>query len=121
MITGNVSGLEPRISVALLAPGKGRLQVEFVVDTGFSGYLTLPAAAIAALGFPYSYELSAKLADDSSADVDVHTATVNWDGQELEIDVLAMGTRPLLGTSLLAGFDVNIQFADGGQVVAERI
>jgi clan AA aspartic protease len=97
------------------------LTIEFVVDTGFAGALTLPPTAIASLGLPFVERISASLADSSTTFVDAYAATIVWDGEEREVAILATGDRPLLGTLLLDGFDLQIQFMDGGLLTLERI
>jgi len=97
------------------------VQIVFVVDTGFAGFLTLPPPAVAALGLPFLHDLAANLADDTSIRVDVHSAMILWDGEEREVPVLALGRRPLLGTSLLDGNEAIIQFADGGMLTVEPL
>ena len=100
-------------------PGQPDLQIECVIDTGFEGALTLPHAAVAALDLPYLTELAANLADDSDIHVDVHVATILWNGREREIAVLALGQRPLVGTALLAEHHLAVDFADGGAVLID--
>jgi clan AA aspartic protease len=107
--------------VAFRLANQPDVKIEFVVDTGFEGFLTLPPPAVAALGLPYLHDLSAKLADDNSIRVDVRSATIVWDGEEYEVTVLALGQRPLLGTSLLDGNEACIQFTDGGLVTIDRL
>ncbi len=121
MITGRVIGLQARIDVIFRLPGQPDLGIECVVDTGFEGALTLPAAAVAALKLPYLGQLDAHLADNSRARVPVHEATIVWDGQETQVAVLAMGNRPLIGTALLDGFNLNADFADNGPLVLQRL
>ena len=43
------------------------------------------------------------------------------DGRELDVDILSTGERPLLGTMLLDGHDLTIQFAEGGAVTIELL
>ena len=50
MISGHVKGLQARVGVTLHLPDQSGLEIEFVVDTGFEGALTLPPTAVAALG-----------------------------------------------------------------------
>jgi clan AA aspartic protease len=102
MIAGQVDGREPRVTVTLLNGGQA-LAIEFVVDTGFNGYLTLPPAAVTALGLPFLYHIFANFADDRSEQVAVHEARIRWHEAEREVEVLATGRRPLLGTLLLLG------------------
>jgi clan AA aspartic protease len=116
LINGKVTALQACIGVTFLLPERADLVIEFVVDTGFEGSLTLPPAAIAALGLPYLTDLNANLANDANVRVDVHVATIVWDGQEREVAVLAMGKRPLLGTALLQGHHLGADFTEDGTV-----
>lgn len=116
MIAGRVDGLQPRVNVAFRVAGQPDLLVECVVDTGFEGALTLPAAAVASLGLPYLAEISANLADDTDIRADVYVATIGWNGADHDVALLALGGRPLLGTALLDGHHLAVDFIDGGAV-----
>lgn len=121
MIQGRMNGLQPQIKVLFRRVNQPDLEIEFVVDTGFEGALTLPPAAVAAMGLPFFQEMDANLADDQSVKADVHVATIVLDGHELDVLVLAMGRRPLLGTALLAGKELVAQFADKGLVTVDDV
>ena len=121
MTQGIVRDLQARVQVVFRLPGQPNLAVECVVDTGFAGALTLSPDAISALGLPFFQEIDANLADDSDVKTAVHLATILWDGRELEIAVLAMGRRPLLGTALLDGKRLCADFVGDGQVVIESL
>jgi clan AA aspartic protease len=121
MISGNVVGLQARVGVALRVPGQPEIEIEFVIDTGYEGDLTLPPAAVAALNLPVSRVLFANLADDSNALVSVHVATILWNGVERDVEVLALGWRPLLGTALLEDHNLNADFVDGGSVALQPL
>ncbi len=121
MTRGNVRDLQARVKVAFRLPGRPDLAVECVVDTGFAGALTLSPDAIAALGLPFFQEIDANLANDADVKTAVHIATIFWDGRELEVAVLAMGRRPLLGTALLNGRRLWVDFVEEGQVVVEAL
>jgi clan AA aspartic protease len=118
---GTVVSLQPRLGVTFRFANRPDLQIEFVLDTGFEGALTLLPSAVAALGLPPYTQLAAKLADGSSVSVDVHTADIVWDGQVIQIAVLAMSGQPLLGTALLSGFSLNVDFVDRGSLVLTRL
>lgn len=120
MIRGRVVGLEARVNVTFRLPGQPGLAIEFIVDTGFAGALTLPPDAITALGLPFHQRITSRLADGSRKMTDVYRATVEWDGAVLNVAVLAMGNPPLLGTSLLAGYNLSIDFLDRGDVQIQR-
>lgn len=51
---------------------------------------------------------------------DVYRATIDWDGALVDVAVLAIGDRPLLGTALLDGFNLNIEFSARGVVLIQR-
>ena len=51
------------------------------MDTGYSGFLTLPITLVAELGLPFAYVGWAFLANDDEVAFDVHDVTVIWDGQ----------------------------------------
>ena len=96
--------------------GRPNLAIEFVVDTGFDGFLSLPMVAIVLLGLPFDQRVIANLADGRSERVDLFRATIVWEGNDRAVTVLALGQRPLLGTALLDGHDLAIRFVDGGSV-----
>lgn len=121
MIVGAVSDLQGRVNVTFRQSGHPDLQLECVVDTGFEGALTLPASAVAALRLPYLTELTANLADNTSVRTDVHVATIVWAGVERDVAVLALGQRPLLGTALMDGYHLGIDFAEGGKITIEPL
>ena len=118
-MTGSYAGHQARIELSFRLPNRPDLGIEFVIDTGFEGFLTLPPAAVSALGLPYVRTLIANLADGSSIRTDVHEATILWHGNEQVVDVLALGKRPLLGTMLMDGSEAVIQFTDGGLVAID--
>jgi clan AA aspartic protease len=91
------------------------------LDTGFAGFLTLPADAIAQLGLSYVGVQPSTLADNSRTFLAIYRLTVLWDDEDREIDVLELEGAPLLGMSLLEGCDVRIQAVDGGLITIERL
>jgi clan AA aspartic protease len=121
MIRGTVTGLQARVEVVFRLPNSRSVGIEFVVDTGFEGALTLPPAAVAALGLSPYTTLTANLANNSRITAPVHRATILWNGREVDVAVLAMGVRPLLGTALLDGFNLNADFADNGDVTLRHL
>ncbi len=61
--------------------------VEAVVDTGYTGFLTLPPDLIAALRLPFRRRSSAVLGDGRVAFFNVHEATILWDNELRRIPV----------------------------------
>ena len=76
MITGNVIDLHALIKITFCLADGSRRDIEFVVDTGFTGYLTLPPKDVAALGLPFAYRTRAYLADPSEIRLPVHVGTI---------------------------------------------
>ncbi|UFP93622.1 clan AA aspartic protease [Gloeobacter morelensis] len=120
MIHGHVVGLQMRVNVPFRLPAQPDVAIEFVIDTGFQGELTLPRAAVAALGLSAFQQIVANLADGRNVRTAAHLATILWDGVEREVAVLALGARPLLGTGLLQGYALHTRFIDGAAVIIEK-
>jgi len=120
-MTGRVEGRHALLPVTFRVSGQADLTIEFVVDTGFTDYLTLPPAAIAALGLPFLHQVAADLADDSTVQMAVHVATVLWNDAVREVPVLATGRRPLLGTAMLEEQELVAQFRENGLVTVEDL
>jgi clan AA aspartic protease len=121
MITGKVSGRRALLSVPIRQHGRPDLTIEFMIDTGFSGFLSLPPATIVTLQLPLLNRMRAEIADGSSIWVPVYRATILWNGAEIETRVLAMGRRPLLGTGLLSDHELVAQFRDGGALTVDPL
>jgi clan AA aspartic protease len=95
--------------------------VDTVIDTGFSGFLTLPFDIISALGLSWVGRDVATLGDGTSCTFEVYTVIVIWDGQYREIYVNESETVPLIGMRLLRGYDLWIQTIEGGTVMIEAL
>lgn len=119
MIAGYVADRRALVPVTFRLLGRPDLIIEFVVDTGFVGFLTLPHAAVLAMGLPYLHHTSAGLADDNQVQIPVYEATIVWEGTERAVRVLAMGRRPLLGTSLLDDRELRVLFREGSPVIID--
>lgn len=118
---GTVVGLQARLGVVLCPQGSSEIEIEFVIDTGFEGFLTLPPAVIAELELPYIAKIQANLADNSSITTNVYAVTIVWNGVERDVVVLGMGRRPLIGTGLLEDYHLSIDFCEGGTVLVDDI
>jgi clan AA aspartic protease len=120
VIEGVVNAAYEAVVSLPLQGADGRTQeIEAVVDTGYTGFLTLPFTLVDELGLPFAYVGRAFLANDDEVEFDVHDVTVLWDGQPREVRAAATGSTPLVGMILLDGHDLNIQVRDGGRVVIQ--
>lgn len=96
-----------------------RQVVDTVIDTGFSGFLSLPSAIITTLYLPWSASDIVTLGDGSETLFDLYTASVIWDGLDRIIDVAASDADPLVGMGLLYAFKLQIEAVEGGYVTIE--
>ena len=120
MITGTVSAeLEARIELELQGAGGQSRRIDAILDTGFTGFLTLSPALLTALGAPWVYRQEGMLADGSIQVFDVHAVTVLWDGRPRTVEVEAIDADPLLGMALLEGHDLHVAVVAGGAVTIQ--
>ena len=63
--------------------------VEAIIDTGFNGFLTLPAALISNLALPFMGITQATLGDGTKVRMDVYETTLLWDNQKRVVLALA--------------------------------
>jgi clan AA aspartic protease len=122
VISGKVNArAEAVIPISILASDGIAIEVNAILDTGFTGSLTLPDALIASLGLSRRAGSTANLADGSSKSFGVYAAQVEWDGSLREVLVFAMGGEGLLGMRLLDGYDLRIEIRDGGVVELKKL
>ena len=120
MIQGVVNAAYEAVVALHLQGSEGPTRdIEAVVDTGYSGFLTLPTPLVAELGLPFAYMGQAFLANDAEVHFDVHDVTVLWDGQPRQIKADATGSTPLVGMLLLDRHSLHIDVEDGGRVVIQ--
>lgn len=117
---GRVEFLHALLPVAFRLEDQSEQTIEFVIDTGFTGELSLPLFVVNSLGLSYIEDISANLADDQTVRIPIYEAVILWNGVERDVRILATGRRPLLGTALLEGYEFVAQFAEGGLVTVEE-
>jgi clan AA aspartic protease len=121
MIAGKMKGDEGRVRLKIRgARGKTR-EIEAVIDTGYTGALTLPSEIIVALGLRWQSLDRGILADGSECLFDVFEAKVDWDGKVRRILVDEADTEPLLGMRLLRGYELRMQVRWRGKVTIKRL
>ncbi len=84
------------------------IDVDCVIDTGFTASLTLSKAMVSQLGLVRQSGGSALLADGSTRPFDVFTADIEWDGSWQPVVVSCVGDEPLVGMRLLSGYTLRI-------------
>ncbi|MFM2314306.1 MAG: hypothetical protein RLZZ04_3582 [Cyanobacteriota bacterium] len=119
MMQGRVNqGCEATLAIAV-KNNEITQMVNTVIDTGFSGFLTLPSDMISTLGFSWQGRDAATLGDGTFCTFEVYIGLVIWDGQYREIYINESETVPLIGMQLLRGYDLRIQAIEGGLVTIE--
>lgn len=117
MITGAVTAeFEPIISLSIRRFDRKLLTQDAIVDTGFNGWLSLPSELITQLNLTWKRRGRAILGDGSECIFDVYEAVVVWDGTLLTIPVDEADSEPLVGMSLMAGYQLTMQVFEGGWV-----
>lgn len=117
MIEGIVNAnLEAVVTLFLRGPNGQAQQVDAVIDTGFNGYLALPPLLVADLELPIVGDGEAILADGKEVAFNVYGVTALWDGLLRYVEAGAVGDEPLVGMSMLLGYDLHVKVADGGRV-----
>ena len=107
---------EATLRLVVVGPRGKQQEIEAIIDTGFTGFLTLPAAPVAALELSWLCRQPGILADGSVDLFDVYAARVLWDGRLRAVEVEVVDTEPLLGMSLLDRHSVLIEVVTGGAV-----
>lgn len=121
MIIGTIRSNAARVRMKLLGSGGREQEVEAVIDTGFTGMLTLPSAVIAAMGLRFRAMDQAMLADGSTCFFRTFQGKVNWDGKIRTILVAEANADPLLGMKLLRGHELKVQVRNRGKVTIRRL
>ena len=120
MIEGVVNAAyEAVIDLLLRGPAGQTREIEAVIDTGYTGFLALPADLVSELGLAYKSSGGAFLADGNEVSFGVYDGAVLWEGQPRHIEVDETGTTPLVGMRLLDSHRLYIEVEDGGRVVIQ--
>ena len=120
MIEGAVNAaFEAVVTLPLLGPDGQSLEIDAVVDTGFSDFLTLPTSVVTELGLTYHSRTEVTLADGSAVSFDAYNVAVMWDGTARSVYAYAADNTPLLGMSLLEGHYLGVDVREGGRVLIQ--
>jgi len=121
MITGAVLADEGRIRLTVRGSRGRERDIEAVVDTGYTSWLTLPPDVIAALSLQWLSLDRATLADGSEVEFDVYAAKVLWDGRVRSVFVDKADADPLVGMALLKGYELKMQIRTRGKVTIKKL
>jgi clan AA aspartic protease len=117
VIAGVVNAnLEPVIALRIRSMKGIEIDMDAVVDTGFSGFLTLPTQTVSTLGLSRYSVSSAMLADGTVRHFDLFQAEVLWNNTWRRVLVTALGTEVLAGMQLLEGHELRVVARVNGPV-----
>ena len=125
MIRGQVSEnadgeLELWLTVDVARADRGWRQCDVIVDTGFSGWLTLPQSIIRELGLLQMGHHPATVASGNVEWFDYYETSIMWHGQPRWVGVFQSIDQPLLGMELLRGNWITMGAWHGGDVIIEE-
>jgi clan AA aspartic protease len=122
VITGFVNvEFEPIISLSLRRADGKVLTQDAIFDTGFNGWLSLPPDLIGELNLKWKRRGRAILGDGSECVFNVYEAVVVWDDTLLTIPVDEADSEPLVGMSLMEGYELKVQIFAGGRVELHKV
>lgn len=121
MIVGIVRGREALIRLTIRGYRGLQQEVETVVDSGYTGWLTLPPTVIAALNLRWQSFGRGILADGTVTTFDVYQAKIIWDGRLRRVFVDEFDATPLVGMALLRGYEYKMQVRARGRVTIKRL
>ena len=109
-IRGGVENLRPIVSLQIegcLTP------LDFLVDTGFTGELTLPQRFTKKLGLEDMGPEISTTASGEEVNTRIYRGFINWFERRTAVGVLATpGNQALVGTQLLASCKLKIDFPE---------
>jgi clan AA aspartic protease len=122
MITGIVNpDFEPIIPLSICGSDGKVCTQDAIVDTGFNGWLSLPPDLIAQLDLKWKRRGRAILGDGSECVFNVYEAVLVWDGNFLTIPIDEADSEPLVGMSLMEGYQLMVQVFEGGRVELSKV
>lgn len=118
MIRGQVSEYpkEALVTVEIIDAEGQPHPVEAVLDTGFTGDLTLSGETIRQLGLASRGQRISVLANGEQFVSEIYSATVSWHERLTDVLVLRAENSPLLGMNLLWGSRITLDAISQGEV-----
>jgi len=121
MMQGYVNENYEAVLTVVVKNGNKLKSINAVIDTGFTGFLSLPIAIITELDLSWNYRDRGTLGDGSETLFDIYDAMIIWNGQYREIEVNGAETDSLIGMSLFRGYRLQIDTIPGGLVTISTL
>ncbi len=103
MMTGTITNRRAHLVRPVRGAG-GSGNVEFTIDTGYTALLTMPPTYCTALKLKFVQRDRSFLADGSFVWTNTYEVIIDWDGEEREVDIIAIESDPLIGMTMLDGY-----------------
>jgi len=121
MMQGYINRNYEAVISLVIKNGNAMKYIQPVIDTGFTGFLSLPLSIITELDLAWKYRDRGTLGDGSETVFDIYECSVIWDGEYREIEVNQAETEPLLGMMMLRGYRLQIDNIEGGLVTIQHL
>ncbi|CAD6492956.1 MAG: hypothetical protein CHKLHMKO_00382 [Candidatus Argoarchaeum ethanivorans] len=121
MIKGEIGTVGSPIIKAKIIGSRAEIVTDGILDTGFSGHLCLPITTAVSLGLELTGLERVELADGTILeDEPVFSGRMEWNEGIVDVDiVLTKSADALLGTALLGGMEVRLNYSTN-EVVLEK-
>ncbi len=116
--------IEATLVINVLDEDDDIIPVTFLIDTGATGEMTLPQGMIDRLNLSLAEDadnIGVTLADGSSSAGRLYLARIYWHSILREVEVVNIGTEPLIGMRLLYGSNLNVDAVPGGLVTITEL
>lgn len=108
--------LQPKVNFDVVG-SKGRVEsYSGVLDTGFTGWIALPANDIEKLALNFSHDDTLTLADDRTVRVSLYTAEVFLAYRWHKLFVVQIGSTPLVGTGITNNSRITLDMIPNGDI-----
>ena len=122
MIRGVVNArLQGIVTLQATGPSGRMREINAVIDTGFTDFLTLSHEIIDELDLDFAINVQAFLADGSEEILPMFNVTVTWDGEPRRVRAIATRGESLLGMAMLHGRRLVVEVVEGGQVAVQPL
>lgn len=123
MITGRVSadGSEAVIPLSLRDRYDRQVEIEAVIDTGFTGHLTLPLDVVDSLDLPMRGSGEVMLTDGTISTLPIYRVEVLWYARSRSVPAYAAPGGALLGMDMLRGSELRVEAVGGGNVTIKPL
>ena len=121
VLSDGAAGLQAWVTIEVAGSDEAFRSTEVVVDTGFTGWLTLPGTVIEQMRLELYGRRPAVLANGETEILDLYFALVQWHSQTRPVMIHQADGRPLMGMALLSGSHLLVDASEGGEVtIAEH-